>query len=199
MAAGQPIEARTCEMEAAQQFDSAGTRIEQRLLGLVHFEKGEGGAATREAVTNERHRTLGAWQHLSICSCDFGNDRGPLGNEAVDLSFYLDPRDGDLCFSGLGFGVGTKNIAAVGGATAKRNRPADHDCDVVALAKMADADAGSRITDITSFSKPNPCPGGVPLGAEQREIRAALGIRWRRRERGESCVIEAVVGRPPPI
>ena len=123
MAAGQPIEARTCEMEAAQQFDSAGTRIEQRLLGLVHFEKGEGGAATREAVTNQRHRTPGAWQHLSIYSCDLGDDRGPLGNEAVDLSFDLDARDGDLCFSGLGLGVRAQDIAAIGGAAAKRIDP----------------------------------------------------------------------------
>ena len=199
MAAGQPVEAGTREMEAAQQFNTAGARIEQRLLGLVHFEKGEGGAATREAVTNQRHRTPGAWQHLSIYSCDLGNDRGSFGNEAVDLSFDLDARDGDLCFGRLGLGVGTQNIAAIGCAATQRNRSADHDRDIVALTKMADANAGSRITDITSFSKPNSCPGGVPFGAEQCEVRTVLGIRWRRRERGESCVIEAVVGGSPPI
>lgn len=199
MAAGQPVEASTREMEAAQQLNTASARVEQRLLGLVHFEKGEGGAATREAVTNERHRTLSAWQHLSIYSGDLGNDRGPLGNEAVDLSFDLDARDGDLCFGGLGFGVGTQDIAAIGRAATQRNRSADHDCDIVALAKMANANAGSRITDITSFSKPGPCSGGVPLGAEQCEVRAVVGIRWRRRERGESCAVEAVVGGSSPI
>lgn len=199
MAAGQAIEASTREMEAAQQLHTAGARIEQRLLGLAHFEKGEGGAATREAVTNERHRTLSAWQHLSIYSGDLGNDRGPLGNEAVDLSFDLDARDGDLRFGGLGFGIGTQDIAAIGRAAAKRNRSADHDRDIVALTKMANANAGRRITDITSFSKPNPCPGGVSLGAEQREVRAVAGIRRRRREGSESCTIEAVVGGSSPI
>ena len=119
MAAGQPVEASAREMEAAQQLHTAGTRIEQRLLGLTHFEEGEGGAATREAVTNECHRAPGAWQNLSVYSRDLGNDRRPLGNEAVDLSFDLEARDGDFRFGGLGFGVGTQDIAEAQAAEAE--------------------------------------------------------------------------------
>lgn len=72
MAAGQPVEPGARQMELAQQLDATGSRVGHCLLSLAHFEEGEGGAATRETVSDQHHRALGAGQNLPVNTRDLG-------------------------------------------------------------------------------------------------------------------------------
>ena len=137
MAAGQPVEPGACEMEAAQQLDPAGPRIDLSLLSLVDFEEGEGGPTTREAVADKRYRARRAWQHFACDPVDLGGKRRAFGNDPVDFAPDLCPRNGNFGFGHLCFRIGARDIATVGGTVAERDRTSDHDRHVIALPEMA--------------------------------------------------------------
>ena len=121
MTAGQPVEPGARQMESPQQFDAAGSGIDHRLLGLAYFEKGEGGAATREAIAHQHHRPLGARQNLLVDPGDLGKDRGALGYEPVDFTLNLHPSNSDFGLGRLCVRSGAGDVAAIGRSVAERD------------------------------------------------------------------------------
>jgi hypothetical protein len=151
VAAGEPVEPGSRQMKPTQQIDATRSNIDHGLLSLAHLKKGEGGAASPETVTDENHRAFGARQHFTIEPPYLSEDRRALRHQPVNLTRDLNTDHGDFGLSRLGVGLGAKNIAPVGGAAAKWDRPPDNERNVITVAEVTHSDASGRISDIRSL------------------------------------------------
>src|SRR3546814_9173940 len=95
----------------------------------------------------------------------------------------------------MGFGIGARDIAAIGCAVAERDRTADHDRHVIALPEMADTDACRGIADIAGFGEAYPRSGRTPLGGKQRKVGAVISRNRGRLQFVERRRVEAIICR----
>jgi hypothetical protein len=197
MSAGQTIEPHAGEMEPAKQIQATETRIDQNLLGLVDFEKREGSAAAREPVTHESDRSLGTWQHLPINPADLGGQQRLFGGKSIDFAAPLQPQHGHLRLYRRLFRARTIDIAPIGCPVSERDRPANHDREIIALPKVPQADPTGRIADIARFGKANPSLRGLSFCQEQSNVRRFSRIA-RKSHVGKNANFQLEIGIPPP-
>jgi len=168
MAAGQPIELCACKMETAQQFDAVRFCVRHRLLSLVDFKKRECCPAMRKAALHQNRGALGTRQDLLVDFSNLGSNSRAFGRKPVKIAPMLYPRDCNLSVGCLSFCLGSLDVATISRTAAKRDRAANHDRHIVALAEVAHTHSYRGIAEIARFSEAHVCGGLVSLGGQQR-------------------------------